>query len=236
MRESLLTIPINEVFEPNEDGLYCGCPFCKMRDRVENHICEYIMGAAMMEPDVRQDTNALGFCHRHFVNLLGQKNRLSLGLMLNSHLASVREDIFSKKGIFEKDKKSEKAMKAQETCFVCTKVNWGMSHMVKTFFVMFRDDDSFKGLFNRQEFICMPHYAWIRSLAPNYLTKAVFSAFLGDLDTLVGDYATQLNIDVGEFCDSFDYRNAGKLHKPEYEQVRTAVNRSIYFLTGRSPQ
>ncbi len=61
MRESILTIPINEVFEPRE-----GCPICAMRNTVEQHICEYIMGAAMMEPDVREETNALGFCHTHF--------------------------------------------------------------------------------------------------------------------------------------------------------------------------
>ena len=55
MRESILTIPINEVFEPRE-----GCPICAMRNTVEQHISEYIMGAAMMEPDVRMETNRLG--------------------------------------------------------------------------------------------------------------------------------------------------------------------------------
>ena len=42
MRESILTIPINEVFEPRE-----GCPICAMRNTVEQHISEYIMGAAI---------------------------------------------------------------------------------------------------------------------------------------------------------------------------------------------
>ena len=65
MRESILTIPVNEVFEPRE-----GCPICRMRDTVEEHICEYIMGAAMMEPDVRQDTNRLGFCFTHYQQLI----------------------------------------------------------------------------------------------------------------------------------------------------------------------
>jgi len=238
MRESLLTIPINEVFEPNEEGLHEGCPFCKMRDTVENHICEYIMGAAMMEPDVRQDTNALGFCHRHYLNLLGQKNRLSLGLMLNSHLEQVRSEIFSKKGLFDAlkaDKRSEKAAKSQESCFVCSKVSWGMNHMVKTFFTLFREQEYFKQLFAEQEFICMPHYAWVRGLAPDFLKKGELSEFSFALDELVGVYAASLNKDVAMFCDSFDYRNAGKLHTPEYEHVRTSVNRSIEFLTGRKP-
>jgi hypothetical protein len=195
------------------------------------------MGAAMMEPDVRTETNALGFCHRHYLNLLGQKNRLSLGLMLNSHLAQVRGEIFGKKGLFERDKRSEKAAKQGETCFVCSKVNWGMNHMVKTFFTMFRNDERFKQLFGAQEYICMPHYSWLRGLASDFLNKkGELPQFLEALDGVVGGYAAVLNADVSEFCDSFDYRNAKKLHSPDMEHVRASVNRSIEFLTGRPPQ
>ena len=235
MRESILTIPVNEVFEPKQ-----GCPFCRMRDTVEKHICEYIMGAAMMEPDVRMETNALGFCHRHFCDLLKEGNRLSLGLMLNSHLGNLRGELFEKKGVLDllkKDKRTEKANKSNETCFICSKVNWGMNHMVKTFFVLFRDDPKFKPMFCEQEFICMPHYSWLRGKAVDAYgkNKNELSEFLNSLDELMSRYAASLNSDVGEFCDSFDYRNAGKLHSPDMEHVRTAVNRSIYFLTGRSP-
>ncbi|MCL1881762.1 MAG: DUF6062 family protein [Oscillospiraceae bacterium] len=240
MRESLLTIPINEVFEPNEEGEICGCPFCKMRNTVEQHICEYIMGAAMMEPDVRLETNKLGFCHRHFLDLLKQSNRLSLGLMLNSYLSGVRKDIFAKKGLLsalKPDKRTKKAAQIEETCFVCSKVNWGMEHMVKTFFVMFKDDSQtapkFRPLLQSQEFICMPHYAWIREKAHSALDKSTLPVFLNVLDELVGNYIETLNVDVDGFCNSFDYRNAGKLHTKEMEHVRTSVNRSITFLTGR---
>jgi len=242
MRESILTIPINEVFEPRE-----GCPFCRMRDTVESHISEYIMGAAMMEPDVRMETNKLGFCHHHFQDLLKQGNRLSLGLMLNTYLEDIHSGIFAKKGVLDvlpgktkrSDKRTEKAAKTEETCFVCTKVDWGMHHMVKTFFVMFRDDPrnnpKFKPLFQSQEFICLPHYAWTRKLAPEFLKKGDLTEFLDEIDELVGNYVKSLNLDVGQFCDSFDYRNAGKLHSPEMEHVRAAVSRSINFLTGRKP-
>ena len=92
MRESLLTIPINEVFEPRE-----GCPICAMRNTVETHISEYIMGAAMMEPDVRIETNKLGFCREHYNILLRQNNRLSLALMLNTQLAERRANMFDGK-------------------------------------------------------------------------------------------------------------------------------------------
>ena len=85
MRESILTIPISEILEPKE-----GCPICRMRDMLEQRTVEYIMGAAMMEPDVRQKTNELGFCHRHYGMMFTRKNRLGLGLILESHFEKVR--------------------------------------------------------------------------------------------------------------------------------------------------
>ena len=70
MRESILTIPITDVFEPK-----CGCPICRIRDTLEQHTIEYIMGAAMMEPDVRIETNKAGFCKEHFEQMRACKNR-----------------------------------------------------------------------------------------------------------------------------------------------------------------
>ncbi len=229
MRESILTIPVNEVFEPRE-----GCPICRMRDTVEQHICEYIMGAAMMEPDVRMETNKLGFCHTHYGQLLKQNNRLSLALMLNSHLEEVRANIIDKKGLFDsKDSKAKKAAEVDGTCFVCSKVQWGIDHMLDTVFTMFQKDGKFKNMFKSQEYFCLPHYHYLIEQSAVKMPKGERSDFLAALDEIMRGYAKQLNSDVNEFCNSFDYRNAGKLHSAEMEHVRSSVDRAIMFLTSR---
>ncbi|MCL2109501.1 MAG: DUF6062 family protein [Oscillospiraceae bacterium] len=226
MRESLLTIPVNEVFEPKE-----GCPICRMRDTVEGHICEYIMGAAMMEPDVREETNRLGFCTVHYPMLAKQGNRLSLALMLNSHLATTRKKIFDG-AVLTKSAKAKRAETLTNTCFVCTKVDWGINHMLKTVFTLFEKERVFRELFKAQEFFCLPHYHMLATKS-EVMPKAQRAEFLKALNTVVSDYAKQLNINVGDFCDSFDYRNAGKLHSPEMEHVRTSPQTAVRFLTGR---
>jgi hypothetical protein len=226
MRESILTIPVNEVFEPKE-----GCPICRMRDTVEAHISEYIMGAAMMEPDVREETNKLGFCIVHYPMLAKQGNRLSLGLTINTHLAEVRKKVFETKNVFAS--KSKRADKIESTCFVCTKVDWGVNHMLKTVFVMFDKDPKFKKMFKEQEYFCLPHYHMLATKSEQ-MHKNSRPEFLKALDEVVAEYAKKLNSDVGEFCDSFDYRNAGKLHSPEMEHVRTSPQRAVAFLTGRN--
>ncbi|MBP1563371.1 MAG: hypothetical protein J6C38_06615 [Oscillospiraceae bacterium] len=231
MRESLLTIPINEVFEPR-----CGCPICNMRNSVEEHICEYIMGAAMMEPDVREETNELGFCLTHFNMLLKQNNRLSLALMLNTHISQLREEVIDKKdGMFSKGAKAKKISEMKETCFVCSKVEWGVNHMLETVFTMFKNDESFRKLYSKQEYLCIPHYRKLMTAAQSKLKKDDLKAFCDATDELVGNYAKSLNSDVKEFCDSFDYRNAGKLHNEDMEHVRSSIERAIEFLTSRKP-
>jgi len=226
MRESILTIPVNEVFEPKE-----GCPICRMRDTVEAHISEYIMGAAMMEPDVREETNKLGFCIVHYPMLAKQGNRLSLGLTINTHLAEVRKKVFETKNVFAS--KSKRADKIESTCFVCSKVDWGVNHMLKTVFVMFDRDPKFKKMFMEQEYFCLPHYHLLATKSEQ-MHKNSRPEFLKALNQVTSEYAKKLNSDVGEFCDSFDYRNAGKLHSPEMEHVRVSPQKAVQFLTGRN--
>ncbi|MCL2077261.1 MAG: DUF6062 family protein [Oscillospiraceae bacterium] len=226
MRESILTIPVNEVFEPKE-----GCPICRMRDTVEGHISEYIMGAAMMEPDVREETNKLGFCLTHFSMLAEQGNRLSLGLVLNSHLNVTRQKfLVSHAGL--KSLKGKRTDNLSSTCFVCEKVDWGINHMLKTVFTLFEKDKDFRELFSGQEFFCLPHYHFL-AFKSEHISKNARIEFLKVLNKVVSEYAETLNSNVNDFCDSFDYRNAGRLNTPDMEHISTSPQRAIRFLTGR---
>ena len=96
MREDICTIPISEVFEPKE-----GCPICRMRDTLENRVTEYITGAAMMEPDIREVTNVQGFCYPHFSMMLKKGSRLSNALILESHLKEIETSVLrlDKRGV-----------------------------------------------------------------------------------------------------------------------------------------
>ena len=79
MRQDICTIPISEIFEVND-----GCPICRMREVIEKRIVDYIMGAAMMEPDVRIETNRVGFCEHHYSEMLSIKTLFCL-LTANAH-------------------------------------------------------------------------------------------------------------------------------------------------------
>lgn len=230
MRESILTIPVNEIFEPRD-----GCPICRMRDMLEKRTTEYIMGAAMMEPDVRIETNRLGFCKTHFDQMLKQKNRLSLALMLQTRLETVKKEVFSKPKLFENRTKRAKSLsKSNSTCFVCSKVDWAMERLMVTVFDMYKNSKEFRGLFKEQEYICMPHCEMLISLATDELDKRTAPDFCDDVIELGRKQAELLYKDVSHFCSMFDYRNNGE--NADWGNSRDAVERAVAFLTSRSPK
>ena len=76
MRDDITSIPISDVFEPKD-----GCPVCRLRDMLEERSVTYITGAAMMEPDVRIETNKKGFCNHHYKQMLENSKQLTIALM-----------------------------------------------------------------------------------------------------------------------------------------------------------
>ena len=226
MRESILTIPISEILEPRD-----GCPICRMRDMLEQRTVEYIMGAAMMEPDVRIETNRAGFCHVHFQQMMKQKNRLSLALMLQTHLAAVDEQLFSRKKLFEpKNARKVKLSRINESCFVCEKVDWGLERLMRTFFEMFSQAD-FRKLLSEQEYICLPHFDMLQSLAPAYLQKNELDSFNKLVSSLTEKYIESLYADVSHYCNMYDYRNTGK--DAEWGNSKDSIERAVKFLVSR---
>lgn len=227
MRESLLTIPISEVFEPKS-----GCPICRMRNMLENRTVEYIMGAAMMEPDVRIETNKLGFCNTHFHQMLKQKNRLSLALMLQTHVEQCEKNLFERKKLFEgKNAKRKYLSDVNQSCFVCSKVDWGMERLLRTFFEMYEQHRDFRELFAEQEYICMPHYDLLIEQSEKYYAKnkRMSDEFTKSIDNLVKNQLKSLYDDVSHFCKMYDYRNANE----DWGNAKDSIERSVLFLTAR---
>lgn len=230
MRESILTIPINEVFEKK-----CGCPICSMRDELEQHSVEYIMGAAMMEPDVRIETNKTGFCKIHFEQMRACKNRLSLALMLQTHLQELQKHVFDDKKFLEtKEGKSkrtaEKVGKIVNDCFVCNKIEWGLSRLLGNMFDLYKNEGEFRQLYAEQEFLCLPHYKILMSLTEE-MDKDYRKQFREVSAQLVKKYLDELEKDVSHYCKMYDYRNTGK--DADWGNSKDSIERAIKFLTSR---
>lgn len=225
MRDDICTIPVSEVFEQND-----GCPICRMRDIIEERITDYIMGDAMMEPDVRIETNKVGFCEFHYDKMLNHRGRLQLALMLQTHIDEINSKIFSKNLFNSNAKKGENAKKISETCFICDKIEWGLSRMVDTVYRCYEQERDFRDMFNSQKMFCLPHYEMLINGGKKKI-KRYSKEFSDNLTRITGDYSKSLSADVSKFCTMYDYRSRNV--EDGWGNSRNSVERAIAFLNGR---
>lgn len=224
MREDICSIPVNDVFLPKD-----GCPFCRMRDMLEDRMATYITGAAMMEPDVRIETNRLGFCGEHFNQILARGSKLSVALILESLLHEVEKEVFP--GGKAIPKKIAAAVHArEESCFICENTEMNTRHLVENTLKLWQTDPDFRRLYAEQPYICLPHYGMVMEAAQK-LPKKDFSAFEADTTRLAKTYLEELSGDVTHFCRMFDYRSAGG----DWGNSKDAIERAIRWLTAREP-
>ena len=108
MKETICTIPINDIFMPKD-----GCPFCRMEKMLEDQYVKFITGDAMMEPNIRIETNKKGFCHRHFSQMFEMGQKLPNALILESHLQEMIDNFMPKKAKSKPDKKQLDKIKSE---------------------------------------------------------------------------------------------------------------------------
>ena len=121
----------------------------------------------------------LGFCADHFEQMLHQKNRLSLALMLESHLKELKEQNF--KPILQKARAHPKKRGAMstvnDTCFVCEKIEWALSRMLDTIVQLYGRDADFRKLFSEQESLCLLIWKSFSAPGADKLPKKEYPAF-----------------------------------------------------------
>ena len=240
--EQIYTIPVNEAFDAcidestaeanaEQKTLPCHCPVCRLYETLNDNELTRILGAAMMEPDVRIETNKEGFCPSHFRAMFTRKNRLGLALMLESHLDTLRDDLKpSLLGNMTKGVGSSavaRATKLEKDCYVCRRIETNFSRMIETIVLLYRTEDEFRRKFARQPFFCLPHYRRMAEAAKQELPKKVYADFYHDLEKVTLSALDTLKEDVSWFCKKFDYRYE---NEPWYN-AKDAVERAIAFLS-----
>ena len=225
--EQIYTIPVNEAFEASRDDASCGCPMCALYNKLENNELETILGASMMEPDIRIKTNKEGFCRTHYDMMFVRKNRLGMALTLESHLAELRGEIKGG-GLFSvPGANAEKRIGAlEDSCYVCRRIEFNFSHMIETAVLLWDTDEEFREKLSGQPYFCLPHYRAMLRVGRERLGKKKFPEFEKACSLIVNEYAEKLEGDVSWFCKKFDYRYDAE---PWYDS-KDAVERAIKFL------
>lgn len=235
MKEKIYTIPVNEAYDTD-----CECPMCLLEEKLERETLDYTLGAAMMEPDFRENSNKKGYCRRHFTMLFEMQNKLPLALIMDTHFEEVRKSISElakhapagKGGIFKKKggcapKMSEKLQNMLDGCIVCDKVNHTMERYADVLMYMWANEPEFREKFDKSKGLCLKHMKLLSDNAEKSIGQKA-GEFMGEMARKAEREFARIQEDIHRFTLKFDYRNKDM----EWGSAKDAPIRSIEKVTG----
>lgn len=206
--EKIYTIPVNESFDECAADHSLGCPFCRLHDKLESNELEIILGASMMEPDIRQKTNESGFCRHHYDMMFVRKNRLGMALLLESHLDTVRasmesgglQSLLRPQGAAA----SERIKKLGEACYVCARIDYSLTKMIENAVYLWEADSGqrlnpFEEKIKKQPYFCLPHYRRFSECGREQINKKKYAAFFTVITSVTTSYFDQIRGDISWF-------------------------------------
>ncbi len=227
--EQIYTIPVNEAFDAVGEKPECGCPFCVLYRKLQNDELDIILGASMMEPDIRIKTNEMGFCLSHYNMMLRRKRMLGMGLILESHLAEVEKKVDGPTLLGSRSQAAGAAVKKLNSdCYVCSRIDKNLTAMISTAVYLYESDTEFRKKFERTPYFCLPHYSAMLEYSSKKMPKRIFRDFYDAAHGIQKKHVGSLKGDVSWFCKKFDYRYD---EEPWYNS-KDSVQRSIKFLSG----
>lgn len=241
MKEHIDTIPLHEAFDSGDE-----CPFCYLERLAEQRGIRYCIGpaASYMEPEVRAETDRLGFCRGHMKKLYDYGNALGNALILQTCLAGVMKELEaqaeaftvpSRPPLFGRRKAEETPLlswlkEKEDTCFLCRRLQYNMKRYYHTFFVLLREEE-FRRKVARSKGFCLHHFEKLLELAPGEVPEQHRQWFYETAVSLMKENLLRVKEDLDWFVGMFDYRQAGA----DWKNARDAVPRTMQKLRGAYP-
>lgn len=239
MKEKIYTIPVNEAFDTDTE-----CPLCYLRKKLEADYVEYSLGGAMMEPDYRIISNKKGYCNTHYSMMLQKKEKLSLALLLETHMdeiinriGSFAEELLSegKKGLFSKkrDARSDACDALEElnsSCVICEKLNSTMQRYMGVVFYLWEKEADFRQKLMNSRGFCLEHFTELIRLAKKHLNSKKAHEFIKVVFDIEKTELARMQDEVHKFTLKFDYRSRGEKWGSEADAPRRAVEKLSGYL------
>lgn len=248
MKEKIYTIPINDAFDQNTE-----CPICEFRRKEEENRIEYTLGASMMEPDVRTETNEKGFCNRHSQMLYDFGNRLSCALVLETRLDYIEKELdkisaelkkYAPKKISIGKSKLKEAVseectvfsKSIESCTVCERLDKIKNDFTDNLFYLYKTDEEFRNKFFASNGFCIHHFKFLLEKSVQYLGDIQLDEFANKLISLETANLARVKEDVNWFTKKFDYRYKDEDWKNSRDAVKRGCEKTAMYIKSESEE
>lgn len=226
MKENIATIPLMDALSAKDE-----CPFCFLEREAEQHAISFILGSAYMEDDIREKTDATGFCRHHFKMMYDYGNRLGNALILSTHLKKLNQELGvelkeftpGKSGFLKRMKHTDAANRTEPKtplgawiekkttdCYVCDHFRNIYGRYLDTFFDLYRKNAEFRTLFAESRGFCLPHFGDLIETAENKLSDDQKKEFYPLAFSMMQENLDRLQKEVSWFVEKNDYRNKDK--------------------------
>lgn len=246
MKENIATIPLMNALNANDE-----CPFCFLEREAEQHAISFILGSAYMEDDIREKTDATGFCRHHYKMMYDYGNRLGNALILSTHLKKLNQELSAELKSFspgrsnplKRMKRTQAGLidaktplgtwiqKKETSCYVCDHFNNIYNRYLDTFFDLYRKNDEFRALFLESKGFCLPHFGDLIEAAEDKLTDDEKKDFYPKVYALMQDNLDRVQKEVSWFVEKNDYRNKDK----DWGNSADSIQRAMQKCTGGYP-
>lgn len=238
MKEKLYTIPVNDAMTAGDE-----CPLCNAYRDLTHNALDFVLGhgASYMESNIREQTDAAGFCNRHLKMMYDYGNSLGNALILNTHLSAVRKKLAYEMdhykpngGLFGKSEQSNVEQylnSVEDSCFVCNYVNQVYDRYLATFFHLYKSDPEFADKIKNSKGFCLTHLRDLLAAAGKNLNKKELEAFTTLLFAVEKENLDRVQEDISWFCDKFNHTNKDA----DWKNSKDAIPRTMQKIAGGYP-
>lgn len=255
MRYHIDTIPLWDAMKLEGE-----CLLCALERKTELGEAERYLGASVMEPDIRIQVNARGFCRQHQAMLFVGDNRLGHALMLESHMIETRDRVkkpfarlrksahtFAEASLMSRMSKKGQSARGQlaeladelaglsHTCIMCDSIAENMARYLRTFFFLVKTDEEFRQALKDSKGLCLPHAAQVLREAPDALPAKELPDFVDTICDLETKNLDRMQEDVSWFIKKYDYRYKEEPWKDSRDAVERTVNKLRGWCVGKEP-
>ncbi len=244
MKEQLYTIPMNDAVNANDE-----CPFCFIERNVEQDLMDLVLGSgsSYMESDMRDKTDAAGFCRRHWKAMFDYGNTLGNAWILKTHTQKMQNALSAqakaftpgkgvKKGFFGNRTEGGNAIsmwiREQEcSCYICSEFQKMYRRYLDTFFYLWKNDTEFRAKIEKGKGFCLPHLGDLCEAADQHLGGTELEDFYRVILPLEQQNLERIHEDVSWMVEKFDYRNKDA----DWKNSKDSIQRSMQKLKGGYP-
>ncbi len=248
MKYHIDTIPVWDALKADTE-----CPLCALRRKTERLLVERSLGASVMSPDSRVKVNEKGFCQKHQSQMFATTggNRLGHGLMMLSHLMTIRPRIdmaLNEAGgqaaikplsrLFGNKAASTSPGKLgsfYDQCILCEEMEQQTKRQAASLIHLWKTDTAFQKAFATSKGLCVPDTDLVMGMGGEFMKDKQLADFNREVARLLSENLKRLEEELLWFTVKFDYRNADKPWGNSKDALERTVNKLRSWCLGYEP-